>query len=72
LHRPRQELHIINEVVLAAMVDRLAGPRCREDLQALVEHLAADPIIDLLPGPRELPREPVSAQTDAEDEAATA
>jgi hypothetical protein len=67
----REKLHIIDEVVPAAMVDRLAGPGGHNDLEGFVEHLAAHPIIDLLTGPRELPGDLVPAQTNAEDEAAT-
>ena len=72
LHRPREELHIIDEVMLAAMVDRLAGPGRHKDRECLIEHLAPRSIIDLLPGLGELRGELVPAQTHAEDEAATA
>src|SRR5215213_2193898 len=72
LHRPREELHIIYEVMLAPMVDRLAGPGRHKDRECLVEHLAPRSIIDLLPGLGELPGELVAAQTHAEDETATA
>jgi len=71
LHRRREKLHIIDEVVPAAIVDRLAGPGGHNDLEGFVERLAAHPIIDLLTGPRELPGDLVPAQTNAEDEAAT-
>ena len=54
------------------MGDGLAGPGGHKDLEGFVEHLAAHPIIELLPGLRELPGEPVGAQTNAEDEPATA
>jgi hypothetical protein len=39
----------------------------QEDLESLVEHLAAHPVIELLPGLGELPGEPVATKTDAED-----
>src|SRR5919106_495627 len=50
LNRSRKELHFVNDVMLAAMVDRLAGPRGDEDLQCLVEHLASHSIVELLTG----------------------
>src|SRR5919106_821993 len=50
LNRSRKELHAVNEVMLAPMVDRLAGPRGDEDLQCFVEHLASHSIVELLTG----------------------
>jgi hypothetical protein len=72
LNRPRKELHVVDEKMFAAMVDRLAGPRGRDDLERFVEHLAARAIIELLTRLRELSPKPVAAQTDPEDEAAAA
>jgi hypothetical protein len=34
----------------AAMVDRLTGPGSHKDRECLVEHLATQSVIDLLPG----------------------
>jgi hypothetical protein len=51
LHGPRQELNVIDEVVPAAMVDRLAGPGSQKDLERLVEHLPPQSIIDLVSRP---------------------
>src|SRR5918995_6571742 len=49
LNRSRQELDIVDEVVLAAMVDRLAGPGSREDLESFIEHLPSHSIVELFP-----------------------
>jgi hypothetical protein len=69
---PRQELDVVEEVVGAAMVDRLAGPGSQKDLKRLVEHLAPQSIIDLLSRPRKLAGELVSPETHSENEAAAA
>ncbi len=44
----------------------LAGPGGGEDLQRLVEHLAALPVVKLLAGRGELGAEAVAAQADAQ------
>jgi hypothetical protein len=58
--------------VLAAVVHRLTGPGGGEDLQCLVEHLASQPVIELLAGLGQLAAEAVTAEADAEGEAAIA
>jgi hypothetical protein len=58
--------------VLAAVVHRLTRPRGLEDLERLVEHPCAPPVVELLAGDRELAAEHVTAEADTERQAATA
>jgi hypothetical protein len=67
-----QELDALDGVVAAAVVHRRTGPGDGEDLQCLVEHLASQPVIELLVGLGQLAAEAVAAEADAEGEAATA
>jgi hypothetical protein len=72
LHRSGQELDAVDGVVLAAVVDRRIGPGGGESLECLVEHLASQPVLELLAGFGQLAAEAVAAEADAEGEAATA
>ena len=58
--------------MLAAVVDGLAGPRRREDLQRLVEHLTPEPVVKLFARLRQLASEPVTADAHPEREAPSA
>ena len=58
--------------MLAAVVDRLAGPGGREDLERLVEHPCAPAVVELLARLRVLAAELIAAQTDAERQPAAA
>jgi hypothetical protein len=59
-------------VVLAVVVDGLAGPRAGQDLERLVEPGRPDPVVGLLARAGELAGEPVGAEADAEGEPAAA
>src|SRR5215207_915746 len=69
LHWSGQELDALDGVVAAAVVHRRTGPGDGEDLKRLVQHLASQPIIELLAGLGQLAAEAVAAETDTEGEA---
>jgi hypothetical protein len=68
LHRAGEELDAVDGVTRAAMVHRPAGPGGGEDLQRLIQHLAALPVVELLAGCGELGAEAVAAQPGPEGE----
>src|ERR687895_912601 len=72
LHRPGQEAHRVDRVVLATVANRLAGPGRLEDLERLVEHPGATAVVALLTGDRELACELVAAEADAKRQPAAA
>jgi len=65
LHRPRQEPHRVDRVVLATMADPLPGPGRLEDPERLVEHSGALAVVELLARDRVLAGELVAPEPDA-------
>ena len=72
LDRARQEAHAVDRVVLAPVVDGLTRPCGRQDLERLVEHPRAPPVVDLLARHRVLASELVAAEADPERQPAAA
>jgi hypothetical protein len=48
LNRAREELHVIDDVMLTVVYERLAGPCVPEDVECFVEHLASRSVVELL------------------------
>ena len=68
----RQEPQTVDRVVLTSVVRRLTRPRGRQDLEGLVEHPGAPPVVELLAGHRVLVPEAVATKADPESESALA
>jgi hypothetical protein len=72
LHRPGQEAHRVDRVVLAAVANRLAGPGRLEDLECLVEHPGATAVVELITGHRVLAGEMIGAKAYPQSQPAAA
>jgi hypothetical protein len=65
LHRPRQEPHAVDRVMLAPVSDRLARPGRGQDLEGLIQHPRTPSVVEFLAGDRVLAGELVAAEADA-------